>query len=166
MTACGSILLGLLLACSPPAAHRGGEVGQAAPEYTATTLDGDTVALTDFLGQPVLLNIWATWCPPCRREMPDLQKLHERYGPTGLTVVGVSVDGRNAEPQIREFLDELGIDFLILHDPRDEVSDLFAIPAVPVTLLIDPDGVIRWRHMGPVTSDDPSLMRVLRPMVE
>src|SRR5690606_9627000 len=86
-------------------------IGDVAPDYGAPTLGGDTIRLESLRGSPVLLNVWATWCPPCREEMPALQELHERYADRGLRVVGVSVDSRGAEAAIRQFLDEGGLTF-------------------------------------------------------
>lgn len=150
MTACGSILLGLLLACSPPAAHRGGEVGQAAPEYTATTLDGDTVALTDFLGQPVLLNIWATWCPPCRREMPVLAEAARNTPGVEFLFVNYG-EGRAA---IERYLaDEALAVSNVLLDPRGAVPRHYGTVGIPVTLFIDGDGRLTDMHMGEVSRE-------------
>lgn len=160
-----ALLVVALFACGePPISH--GEVGTPAPNYAAISLGGDSVALADLRGEPVLLNIWATWCPPCRKEMPDLQALYESYGPRGLQVVGVSIDGPNAEPQIREFLDEYGITFRILHDPSDRISSTFAIQGVPVTMVIDPQGTVTWRHLGPVTANTPSLLEAIESALE
>jgi peroxiredoxin len=119
-----------------------------APEYAAPRLGGGTVSLADLRGEPVLLNIWATWCHPCREEMPDLQALSERYAPEGLRVLGVSIDQPGSEEAIRAFLGEVGVDFTILLDPRDLVSRRFQALGVPETYLIDPGGVIRKRWIG------------------
>jgi len=145
-----------LLACGdaplPP-----GAVGTRAPDYAAPTLDGDTVSLAGLRGEAVLLNIWATWCPPCRKEMPDLQALHEEFGPRGLTVLGVSIDAAGADDTVREFLAEHGITYTILRDPGEKITAAFPAQGVPVTVLLDTDGVVRWRHLGPVTADNPVL---------
>ncbi len=140
----------------PPAAP-----GQPAPEYHAETLDGLPFALAEFQGDVVLLNIWATWCPPCRIEMPELQQLHRELASRGLRVVGVSVDAAGSERAIRTFLDQLGIDFLIVRDPAERVSTLFGAYGVPLSVLVDRDGVIRWRHLGPITAEDPGLRSAL-----
>jgi cytochrome c biogenesis protein CcmG, thiol:disulfide interchange protein DsbE len=94
------------LACSAPedGQYRALAAGDTVPEFGAPLLDGDSLHLASLRGQPVLLNIWATWCAPCREEMPALQALHEEYGPRGLRIIGVSVDSRGAEPAIRRFL--------------------------------------------------------------
>jgi len=154
----------LVLACLvlPGCGLDSGASGSAAaPEYQATTLEGDTVRLTDFGDRVVLLNLWATWCPPCRWEMPHLQTLHEEFRDQGLQVVGVSVDAASAERSVLRFLEEVGVDFLILRDPGDRASRIFRAPGLPLTLLIDGEGMVRWRHLGPVTSDNPELRALL-----
>lgn len=157
-------LLAALLPWAALGGCDGGTAGseQEAPPFEATDLEGETVALEDFRDEVVLLNIWATWCPPCREEMPDLQHLHEEFGDDGLRVVGVSIDGRGSDEGVRHFLEEYGIDFLILRDPSDQVSRTFGARGVPTTFLIDREGVIRWRHLGPVTQDDPRLRDALQ----
>jgi cytochrome c biogenesis protein CcmG, thiol:disulfide interchange protein DsbE len=122
--------------------------GDLAPQFAAAGLDGDTVSLASLRGTPVLLNVWATWCPPCREEMPGLQALHERHGPDGLRVVGVSVDGGGDGSAVREFLAAHGITFTILHDPQDRVARQFRTMGVPETFLIDADGRIVQRWIG------------------
>ena len=119
-----------------------------APEYAAPRLDGDTVALAALRGRPVLLNVWATWCAPCRDEMPGLQALHERYRASGLEVVGASIDARGASDAIRSFAQEFGITFTILHDADETVNRLFRTNGVPETFLIDAEGRIAHRWIG------------------
>jgi peroxiredoxin len=124
------------------------QAGDPAPEFAAPVLGGDTLSLAALRGAPVLLNVWATWCPPCREEMPALQVLHETYGERGLRVVAVSVDARGAEAAIRGFTDDHGITFTILHDPGESVSRQFRINGVPETFLIDAGGRIAHRWIG------------------
>lgn len=154
-----------LVACgefSPPE----GSVGGKAPGYAAVSLEGDSVALASFRGSPVLLNVWATWCAPCRKEMPDLQRLHERYEPHGLRVVGVSIDAAGADAAVRDFLAEYGITYTILRDPDDRISSILQSPGVPVTLLIDAEGTVRWRHLGPVSAEDPGLVAAIEAALD
>ena len=129
-------------------------VGDPVPQFRAPSLDGDTVALADLEGSPYLLNLWATWCPPCRHETPFLQSVWEENRDRGLRVVGVTVDTRSALDQARAFLDEAGADYLQLHDPSMSVMDLFAVPGLPATFLVDADGVIRFARTGPVMEGD------------
>jgi peroxiredoxin len=144
-----SVLLLAVTACAPETNEfRPLQAGDPAPEYAAPALDGDSLQLASLLGQPVLLNVWATWCPPCREEMPALQELHELYGPRGLKVLGVSVDSRGSEQTIRRFVDEGGYTFTILHDATESVSRRFRTIGVPETFLIDADGRIVRRWIG------------------
>jgi cytochrome c biogenesis protein CcmG, thiol:disulfide interchange protein DsbE len=158
----GVLLLGVaLLGCEAPPAGPP-RLGGPAPEYSAVAMQGgQPVSLASLRGQVVLLNVWATWCHPCRREMPDLQRLHRERGPAGLRVVGVSIDERGQEAEISHFLGEFGITYPIWLDPEDQVSPTFALIGVPGTYLIDRGGILRWSHVGPVSADDPALRRAL-----
>jgi len=158
----GVILAALLLAVAC-GVQEGipGYPGQPAPEFSAPDLDGDTVSLASLRDDIVLLNLWATWCPPCRIEMPHLQALHEELGDRGLRVVGVSVDSEGSFGTVVRFLDDLGIDFLILRDPAERVPHLYRTIGLPLTVLIDREGIVRWRHSGPLTADDPRLRAAL-----
>lgn len=124
--------------------------GAEIPEYMAATLDGDTVALADYRGQVLLLNVWATWCPPCRREMPSLQALHEELGPEGLRVVGVSIDGHGSKEAVRDFLAEYGITYTILHDPDGRIHDAYQVFGLPTTYLVDRGARLVKRWIGEV----------------
>jgi peroxiredoxin len=154
------LLLAALVGCGW-AEEMPGRVDSAAPHYAAPDMAGDTVALSDLRGEVVLVNIWATWCPPCRIEMPHLQRLQEELGDRGFRVVGVSVDSRGSETAVERFARDVGVDFLILRDPGERISSLFGAYGVPFNLLIDRDGMVRWRHTGPVTADDPHLREIL-----
>jgi thiol-disulfide isomerase/thioredoxin len=138
-----------------------GDVGEPAPEYMALTLDGDSTRLSDLKGQVVLLNVWATWCAPCREEIPALQALYESHVDDGFQVVGVTVDGRNEVANIRRFAEEFRMTYPIWHDPEDRFGVTFRTIGVPVTLLVDRGGTVRWRHMGPVVLDDEVLNAAL-----
>ena len=135
------------------------EIGQPAPDYQAVTIDGDSAALTASRGRVTLLNVWATWCHPCRDEIPVLQALHERYRQRGFAVIGVSVDGRGEEATIREFARDFGMTYDLWHDPEERVQSAFLAVGVPATFLIDRDGVLRWRHVGPIRATDTTLVR-------
>ena len=154
------LLLGSTTACGWDESSTG-RIGTPAPAYAALTQDGDSVALSDFRGEVVLLNIWATWCPPCRVEMPHLQTLHEKLADEGLRIVGVSIDSQGSGAAVDRFASDLGVEFLILRDPGDRVSNVFGAYGVPFNALIDREGVVRWRHSGPITADDPVLREVL-----
>jgi cytochrome c biogenesis protein CcmG, thiol:disulfide interchange protein DsbE len=156
-----AIALTGLLGCGEEGIPRGAVVGSPAPEYSATALDGESVSLADHHGRLVLLNVWATWCPPCRDEIPALQELHERYVARGLDVVGVSIDGRGERDNIRGFLDGFGVTYPIWLDPGERVTSVFRTQGVPTTFLINRDGTLLWRHVGPVTADHAELNRLI-----
>ena len=101
-----------------------------------------------YQGEVVLLNIWATWCGPCRIEMPSMQRLQERLGPKGLRIVAVSVDDPGQAGAIRRFAQELGLTFDLLHDPTKTIERTYQTTGVPETFLIGRDGTIRRRSIG------------------
>jgi cytochrome c biogenesis protein CcmG, thiol:disulfide interchange protein DsbE len=126
------------------------EVGSRAPEIEGVTLDGTRrrKTLADYENKVVLLNVWATWCEPCRVEMPSIEKLHREFGAQGLAVVAVSVDDPGAEERIRDFVKELGLTFEILHDPGQVTTRNYQITGYPETFIIARDGTIRRKLIG------------------
>ena len=122
-------------------------IGTPAPELRAFTLTAarEPRTLSQYSGHVVLLNVWATWCPPCRKEMPSMQALHEALADRGLKVVAVSIDDPGSEDQIREFVAEQGLTFEVLHDPEATIMDDYHVGGVPQTFLIDRTGTIRYR---------------------
>lgn len=155
-----AILLAMVVGCSAGDRDvRRPEIGQPAPDYHAVTIDGDSVSLAASRGRVTLLNVWATWCHPCRDEIPVLQALHERYAPRGFELIGVSVDGRGEEATIREFARDFGMTYDLWHDPEERVQSAFLAVGVPATFLMDRDGVLRWRHVGPIRATDTTLVR-------
>ena len=156
--------LALVLGCAVPSGPP--RVGSAAPDLVATTLAGDTLALSSLRGQPVLVNLWATWCAPCRRETPYLQTLHETYAARGLRVVGITVDTRNSESQILSFVDEFGVTYTILRDPDMTSMDRYAVLGLPATFLLDRDGTIRHFVSGPVAAGDAAFEAALARVLE
>jgi cytochrome c biogenesis protein CcmG/thiol:disulfide interchange protein DsbE len=133
------------------------DVGLAVPAYRAVSLAGDSVSLEQERGKVVLLNVWATWCHPCRTEIPELRAIHDKYNSRGLELVGVSVDAESGESDIRDFTNEFHMDYPIWRDPTERISAQFLIIGVPATFLIDKQGVLRWRRTGPVQPGDTSL---------
>ena len=144
---------------SPPKAPSNGkvEIGALAPNYSATSLAGDTVSLVGQRGKVVLLNVWATWCHPCRTEIPELRALHERYRDRGLSLVGVSVDAAGTDTEIRAFMNEFKMTYDVWRDPDDRISAQFLLVGVPGTFLIDKGGVIRWKKVGAIAPGDSTL---------
>lgn len=128
------------------------EAGTPAPTFKAVTVAAGepvhTKTLADYKGQVVLLNMWATWCIPCRSEMPSMQKLQESLGPKGLKIVAVSVDNGGMEQQIRDFAKEFGLTFEILYDPSGDIETTYQTTGIPETFIIGKDGVIRKRVLA------------------
>jgi DsbE subfamily thiol:disulfide oxidoreductase len=156
-TACAA----LLLAACGDAPGGPVKVGATAPAFAAETLDGERASLELLRGRPVLLNVWATWCHPCREEIPALEQLHQTYGARGLNVVGVSIDQGDQEQGIREFLQEYGASYAIWLDPDGEITTTYSTMGVPNTFLIGPDGTLLWKHVGPVTADNAELRALI-----
>ena len=150
----------LTLACSDQPAPRV-EIGQPAPRYAATTLAGDSASTAALVGKVVLLNIWATWCAPCRDEIPYLQSLYDKHRAEGLEIVGVSVDARGQESAIREFASEFRMTYPIWLDPDERVQSLYLALGVPSSYLIDRSGILRWRRLGTIHESDTTLTRAL-----
>lgn len=150
-----SLLLPLLalvnFACEAPPERvsiRALQAGDSAPEFAAVTLAGDTVSLKALRGEAVMLNVWATWCIPCREEMPSLEALHREHAKDGLRVVGVSIDAAGMDSEIAQFVNEHKLTFIILHDPAERVSRAFRTRAVPETFLFDRKGKLVRRWIG------------------
>jgi len=146
-------------------------VGAEAPDFRARTLPPDAAAsapektLADYRGQVVLLNIWATWCGPCRVEMPSIEALHRDMGPRGLKVVAVSIDDPGSERKIRDFAREYGLTFEILHDPAGAIQKAYQTTGVPETFVIGRDGVIRKKEIGAANWNSPSRRAVVQSLL-
>lgn len=122
--------------------------GRYAPDFSLDDLDGNLVALSDHRGKKVILNFWATWCPPCRAEMPDLERLAREHEGT-LTVL--LVDLEEEDEQIRPFLEDVGITLVPLLDAEAEVAKMYRVSALPTSVIIDEDGVIQEVQVGAAT---------------
>ena len=129
---------------SPPAQEI-----RPAPKYGALTLDGKPASLESFQGKPVLINVWATWCVPCRQEMPALESLYNKFSNQSLQIIGVSIDGPGTAQRIKSFIDRMGITYTILHDPDDKFSRAFRTIGVPESFLINANGEIVHTWKGP-----------------
>ncbi|MBM4184598.1 MAG: TlpA family protein disulfide reductase [Gemmatimonadetes bacterium] len=147
------LALVLVAGCRPPEEFRPLSSGDPAPAFTLAMLAGDTLSVRALQGRAVLLNVWATWCVPCREEMPALQRVHEALADSGLVVIGVSIDGRRAEADVARFVEEVGIGFPIALDPSGSVQDVFRTIGVPETFLIDRQGRIVRRWVGQFEPD-------------
>jgi cytochrome c biogenesis protein CcmG, thiol:disulfide interchange protein DsbE len=124
-------------------------VGSDAPNFRAKVLNANTYkTLADYKGQVVLLNVWATWCEPCRKELPSFERLYQEYGPKGLKLVAVSVDDYVSEDSIRNFARNFGITFDVLHDSTHAIEHLYQTTGYPESFVIGPEGTIRKKVFG------------------
>ena len=119
---------------------------RAASDFTITGADGKPLKMSAFQGEVVLLNFWASWCGPCRQEMPILDRIHQRYKPLGFTVVGVNVDEERGPAA--HMLQETPVSFPIGFDPRGIVSTVYGVDSMPSTVIIDRRGMVRYTHRG------------------
>lgn len=150
-----------LAACAAPERQAAPRVGEPARAYEAVTLEGDTVSLASLRGDVVLLNLWATWCTPCREETPYLQDLYEEHRDEGFQIVGASMDTRNQADAVRMFVEEYDVTYTILHDPAMRGMDLYQALGLPATFLIDREGTLRWLRFGPIPEGDPEFLAAL-----
>jgi cytochrome c biogenesis protein CcmG/thiol:disulfide interchange protein DsbE len=126
------------------------EPGSEAPIFTAVSLESPPRkrSLSDYKGQVVLLNVWATWCEPCRVEMPSIEALHNSLGAKGLKIVAVSVDEPGFESQVRDFVKQYRLTFDVLYDPAGKIRELYQTTGYPETFVIGKDGLIRRKLIG------------------
>lgn len=129
-----------------PEIAEGLEKGEMAPNFELEKMDGEKVKLSDYRGEKVMLNFWATWCPPCRAEVPDMQKLHENKD---VTILAVNLLGQESgiDP-VEEFLEDYGVTFNVLLDEDLVVAETYGIQPVPTTYMIDTEGVIQNMAFG------------------
>lgn len=124
-------------------------VGSAAPAFSAKDVrSGARRTLADYRGQVVLLNIWATWCEPCKVEMPSMEELYRTYGPRGVHIVAVSIDDAVGEDSIRAYAKQLGLTFEILHDQTREIERAYQATGYPESFVIDRGGIIRRKWIS------------------
>jgi peroxiredoxin len=120
--------------------------GQVAPDFALKSSSGENLRLSEYRGDVVMINFWATWCGPCRQEMPLLDELYTRYERVGFNLLGVNIDDDSRRAM--QMIDELGVNFPVLFDARKEVSKLYEVEAMPVTVLVDREGNVRHVHHG------------------
>jgi thiol-disulfide isomerase/thioredoxin len=135
--------------------------GAAMPPYTAQTLEGGAFDLASTKGSVVLLNIWATWCGPCRYEIPELIELHEKYAGRGFQVIGASVDGTESMKDVAPMVRERKINYPVVLDPDAKIADIFETNVIPTSALLDRNGTIVWTRIGTVEADDEELVAAI-----
>jgi peroxiredoxin len=145
------------------ASAAGSETGGPAPAFTLTTVNGDSATLSQYKGQVVMLNFWATWCGPCQQEMPLLDQMYRKYKPAGFTLIGVNVD--KDAPPVRQLLDRKPVGFPVLLDPASQVSKAYHVDEMPSTVLIDRKGNVRYLHRGYKPGDENEYQDRIRQLI-
>lgn len=139
-------VLMLLLTASWILSANAGELSGPAPDFTLASNQGKNMRLAEMRGEVVMINFWASWCGPCRQEMPILEELYSRYSRAGFTILGVNVEPDPADAD--KILKDIPVSFPVLYDTESKVSQLYSVEAMPSTILVDRDGNLRYLHRG------------------
>ncbi len=147
--------------------------GTVAPDFEVNDLLGGRARLSDHRGEVVLVNIWATWCPPCVEEMPSMERLYQKMGGHGFEIMAISIDVEpggfdldgNPGGDIQAFADSLGLTFPILHDPSGAIQQLYRTTGVPESFLIGTDGILYKRVAGPTEWDAPEYGELIQRLL-
>jgi peroxiredoxin len=158
-----NLLLASFVALVVPNLAIAAEVGKSAPDFTLKSLDGKNLKLSEMTGNVILINFWASWCGPCREEMPLLNALHNKYEPLGFTVLGVNVEEDVKAAQ--GFLKNFPVDFPVLLDNTNKVSKQFKVVAMPTTVVVDRDGNMRYLHQGYKSGDEAKYRQMVKTLV-
>ncbi|MEM7562102.1 MAG: TlpA disulfide reductase family protein [Pseudomonadota bacterium] len=134
-----------------------------APNFTLKSLEGKNLKLSEMRGDVILINFWASWCGPCRKEMPLLNALHNKYEPLGFKVVGINVEENSADA--RGFMRDFPVDFPILLDSTNKVSKLYDVVAMPTTVVVDRDGNMRYLHKGYKPGDEKQYRKMVKKLI-
>jgi len=146
-----------LFATLPVAVEAGGIpapfAGQPAPDFRLKTLDGGEVSLSQFRGQPVLINFWASWCPPCRLEMPDLVRAYEAHKAEGFVILGIDLTFQDSISDVQAFVQEFGMTFPVLLDETGEVTtEVYRLRGLPMSIFVGRTGIVSRVHIGAMTA--------------
>lgn len=131
-------------------------IGEKAPDFELANLAGEKMRLSDFKGKKVILNFWATWCPPCRAEMPNIEAFSKEAG-ENVVILAVNLDPKS---DVKGFANKMGVHFPILLDTKDEVNRVYHVLTIPTTYFIDEKGIIRYKYLSSMTVD------MMRELVE
>ena len=135
-----------------------------APSFTLPSRSGDTVSLAQLKGKVVMLNFWASWCGPCRQEMPLLDSMYKRYSSLGFTLVGVNVDANSKDAEA--WLSKTPVSFPVLFDRDSKVSAMYDVKAMPSTVFIDRKGNVRYLHKGYKPGDEGEYLNQIRALLK
>jgi len=141
------------------------QLGLEAPNFTFPDLNGQRVTLFDHRGKVVLVNIWATWCPPCRQEMPSMQRLYEKFRGKNLEILAVSIDS-NGREAVDPLMRKIDLTFPVLLDPKETIKPLYGITGVPESFIVDKEGILVKKIIGPIDWSTPEVFLFFRDLMQ
>ena len=160
----GAAVIGaMMLGAVPWSAVHAAEAAPA-PDFALPAMDGGELRLSELKGQVVMINFWATWCGPCRQEMPLLQQLQVKYEPLGFTLVGINVEPESAGA--RTWLEKVPVTFPILFDRQNQVAERFGVQGMPSSVFVDRSGRVRYVHRGYQPGDESKYADMVRSLVK
>ena len=157
------LALAIIIATTAVGLAAAASVSGPAPNFTLKSLDGKNLKLSEMRGDVILINFWASWCGPCRQEMPLLNSLHKKYEPLGFTVLGVNVEENTDDA--RGFLSNFPVDFPVLLDNKNKVSKQYDVVAMPTTVVVDRDGNMRFLHKGYKPGDEKAYRQMVKKLI-
>jgi peroxiredoxin len=141
------------------------QLGLEAPNFTFPDLNGQRVTLLDHRGKVVLVNIWASWCPPCRQEMPSMQRLYEKFRGKNLEILAVSIDS-NGREAVAPLMRKIDLTFPVLLDPKETIKPLYGITGVPESFIVDKEGILVKKIIGPIDWATPEVFLFFRDLMQ
>jgi thiol-disulfide isomerase/thioredoxin len=157
------LLAGLALTAAPSLPAASVAAGAPAAAFQLPAAVGDPVSLAELKGQVVLINFWASWCGPCRQEMPILEQLYKKYKPAGFTLLGINVEPKSGDAM--SFLKATPVSFPILFDTQSKVSTLYEVSGMPSTVIVDRKGNVRYVHHGYKPGDESEYLDQIRSLM-
>ncbi len=157
------VQIAIVMLFAVPYTAQGVSSTEAAPDFTLKSLNGENLRLEEYRGQVVLINFWASWCGPCRQEMPVLDRIHQRYEETGFSVLGVNVEEDSVAA--RKVAEKSEVTFPVLLDNEQLVSRLYDLKAMPSTVVVDRDGNVRYVHKGYKPGDESKYVEVVKALI-
>ena len=158
-----ALMLAGLITLIPAGLAQSSTVSGPAPNFTLKSLQGKNLKLSEMRGEVLLINFWASWCGPCRKEMPLLNALHNKYEPLGFKVIGINVEENPDDA--RGFMRDFPVDFPVLLDSTNKVSKLYDVVAMPTTVVVDRDGNMRFLHKGYKPGDEKQYRKMVKKLI-